>query len=54
MKLRDRVSEEIEAEKIVELQTEAEEIFTKNKYFNKGIETEGNIWNLKYTGSSME
>ena len=43
MKLRDRVSEEIEAEKIVELQTEAEEIFTKNKYFNKGIETEGNI-----------
>ena len=43
MKLRDRVSEEIEAEKIVELQTEAEEIFTKNKYFNKGIKTEGNI-----------
>ena len=43
MKLRDRVSEEIEAEKIVELQTEAEEIFTKNKYFNKVIETEGNI-----------
>ena len=31
MKLRDRVGEEIEAEKIVELQTEAEEIFTKNK-----------------------
>ena len=43
MKLRDRVSEEIEAEKIVELQTEAEEIFTKNKYFNKRIKTEGNI-----------
>ena len=36
MKLRDRVGEEIEAEKIVELQTEAEEIFTKNKYFNEG------------------
>ena len=35
MKLRDRVSEEIEAEKIVELQAEAE-IFTKNKYFNEG------------------
>ena len=29
MKLRDRVSEEIEAEKIVELQTEAEEILLK-------------------------
>ncbi len=34
MKLRDRVGEKIEAEKIVELQTEAKEIFTKNKYFN--------------------
>ena len=42
MKLRDRVGEEIEAEKIVELQTEAEEIFTKNKYFNEK-KTEGNI-----------
>ena len=43
MKLRDRVGEEIEAEKIVELQTEAEEIFTKNKYFNEKKNTEGNI-----------
>ncbi len=43
MKLRDRVGEEIEAEKIVELQTEAEEIFTKNKYFNKKINMEGSI-----------
>jgi hypothetical protein len=43
MKLRDRVGEEIETEKIVELQTEAEEIFTKNKYFNEGNKTEGDI-----------
>ena len=43
MKLRDRVGEQIEAEKIVELQTEAEEIFTKNKYFNEGEKTEGDI-----------
>ena len=43
MKLRDRVGEQIEAEKIVELQTEAEEIFTKNKYFNEGKKTEGDI-----------
>jgi len=43
MKLRDRVGEEIEAEKIVELQTEAEEIFTKNKYFNEGKQTEGDL-----------
>ena len=43
MKLRDRVGKEIEAEKIVELQTEAEEIFTKNKYFNEGKQTEGDI-----------
>ena len=43
MKLRDRVGEQIEAEKIVELQTEAEEIFTKNKYFNEGKKMEGDI-----------
>ena len=43
MKLRDRVGEQIEAEKIVELQAEAEEIFTKNKYFNEGKQTEGDI-----------
>ncbi len=43
MKLRDRVGEEIEAEKIVELQTKAEEILNKNKYFNKIEKTEGNI-----------
>ena len=43
MKLRDRVGEKIEAEKIVELQTEAEEIFTKNKYFNEEKNTEGSI-----------
>ena len=43
MKLRDRVGEEIEVEKIVELQTQAEEILTKNKYFNEGKKTEGDI-----------
>ena len=43
MKLRDRVGEEIEADKIVELQTKAEEILTKNKYFNEGKKTEGDI-----------
>ena len=43
MKLRDRVGQEIEADKIVELQTKAEEIFTKNKYFNEGKQTEGDI-----------
>ncbi len=43
MKLRDRVGEEIETDKIVELQTEAEQIFTKNKYFNEGKQTEGDI-----------
>ena len=43
MKLRDRVGEEIEIDKIVELQTKAEEIFTKNKYFNEGKQTEGDI-----------
>ena len=43
MKLRDRVGEKIEAEKIIELQTEAEEIFTKNKYFNEKKNTEGSI-----------
>ena len=43
MKLRDRVGEEIETDKIVELQTKAEVIFTKNKYFNEGKQTEGDI-----------
>ena len=43
MKLRDRVGEQIETDKIVELQTKAEEIFTKNKYFNEGKQTEGDI-----------
>jgi TPR repeat protein len=43
MKLRDRVGEKIEAEKIIELQIEAEEIFTKNKYFNIKKNTEGSI-----------
>ena len=43
MKLRDRVGEQIESEKIVELQTEAEEIFTKNKYFNEGKKREGDL-----------
>ena len=33
MKLRDRVGKEIEVEKIDELQNEAKEIITKNKYF---------------------
>ena len=37
MKLRDRVGELIDKKKINELQVEANEIFTKNKYFgNKG------------------
>ena len=35
MKLRDRVGKEIEVEKIDELQNEAKEIITKNKYFNQ-------------------
>ena len=35
MKLRDRVGELIEKKKISELQVEANEIFTKNKYFGK-------------------
>ena len=43
MKLRDRVGEQIEVEKIVELKTQAEEILTKNKYFNEGKKTEGDI-----------
>ena len=43
MKLRDRVGEEIETDKIVELQTKAEEIYTKNKYFNEGKQMEGDI-----------
>ena len=35
MKLRDRVGELIDKKKINELQIEANEIFTKNKYFKK-------------------
>ena len=35
MKLRDRVGELIDKKKISELQIEANEIFTKNKYFGK-------------------
>lgn len=35
MKLRDRVGELIDKKKISELQVEANEIFTKNKYFGK-------------------
>ncbi len=42
MKLRDRVGKEIEVEKIDELQNEAKEIITKNKYFNQQ-NTEENI-----------
>ena len=42
MKLRDRVGKEIEVEKIDELQNEAKEIITKNKYFNP-LNTEENI-----------
>ena len=42
MKLRDRVGKEIEVEKIDELQNEAKEIITKNKYFNPQ-NTEENI-----------
>ena len=35
MKIRDRVENQLENEKIAELQKEANAIFTKNKYFNK-------------------
>ena len=35
MKLRDRVAELIDKKKLNELQIEANEIFTKNKYFGK-------------------
>ena len=35
MKIRDRVGNQLENEKIAELQKEANAIFTKNKYFNK-------------------
>lgn len=40
MKLRDRVGELIEKKKILEIQKEANDIFTKNKYFNskQGLE----------------
>ena len=40
MKMRDRVGELIEKKKILEIQKEANDIFTKNKYFNskKGLE----------------
>ena len=43
MKLRDRVGEEIEIEKLDELQNEAKNIITKNKYFNSTENREGNI-----------
>ena len=33
MKVRDKVGEKIEAEKIIQLQSEANEIYTKVKYF---------------------
>ena len=34
MKIRDRVGKLIEKEKITEIQVQANEILTKNKYFN--------------------
>jgi hypothetical protein len=41
MKLRDRVGELIDKKKLNELQIEANEIFTKNKYFGgKGNEND--------------
>ncbi len=43
MKLRDRVGETIDNEKINELQKEAAEIYTKNKYFKKNEIAEENI-----------
>ena len=43
MKLRDRVGKEIEGEKIDELENQAKEILTKNKYFNSTNKMEENI-----------
>ncbi len=40
MKIRDRVGELIEKKKILEIQREANDIFTKNKYFNKNKDSE--------------
>ena len=43
MKLRDRVGETIDNEKINELQKEAQQIHTKDKYFKKNETAEENI-----------
>ena len=43
MKLRDRVGETIDNEKINELQKEAQQIHTKDKYFKKNEIAEENI-----------
>ncbi len=40
MKIRDRVGELIEKKKIIEIQDQANEIYTKDKYFNSKKETE--------------
>ena len=40
MKIRDRVGELIEKKKILEIQREANDIFKKNKYFNKNKDSE--------------
>ncbi len=40
MKIRDRVGELIEKKKIIEIQEQANEIYTKDKYFNSKKETE--------------
>ena len=40
MKMRDRVGELIEKKKITEIQLQANEILTKNKYFNSKKDVE--------------
>ena len=49
MKMRDRVGKLIEKKKITEIQLQANQILTKNKYFNSKKDEE---WFLKFTGLS--
>ena len=49
MKIRNRVGKLIEKKKITEIQVQANEILTKNKYFNSKKDIE---WFLKFTGLS--
>ena len=50
MKMRDRVGKLIEKKKITEIQIQAKEILTKDRYFNSKKDVE---WFLKFTGLSM-